>query len=87
MKEQKETFTGYISKYALSTGIQEKEVETYDNIYARETGSVFGRFFGRIGRDCHKTREEAVAKAKSMRKAKIASLKKQIAKLESLTFA
>lgn len=38
------------------------------------------------GNEWHRTREEAVARAEQMRAAKIASLKKQIAKLEKLSF-
>jgi hypothetical protein len=43
-------------------------------------------YFHGEGRNWHRTPEGAKAKAEAMRKAKIASLKKQLAKLESLSF-
>ena len=39
------------------------------------------------GKDWHRTPESALARAEEMRKAKIASLKKSIAKLEAMTFS
>jgi hypothetical protein len=39
------------------------------------------------GRQWHRTQESALARAESMRKAKIASLRKSIARLEALSFA
>jgi hypothetical protein len=87
MNTNTQTFTGWVSKYALSAGLQKKELkETVDNGYTYEPPhSIFG-FRGRLGRDCHRTKEEAVARAEKMRKDKIASLKKQITKLEQLKF-
>lgn len=38
------------------------------------------------GNDWHRTKESAIAKAEEMRKKKIASLKKQIEKLEKMEF-
>lgn len=38
------------------------------------------------GNEWHKSRESAIAKAEEMRKKKIASLKKQIEKLEKMEF-
>ena len=78
----------FLSKYALTGGIKEVEgkmmagdmkgfvyakLDGYENIYV-------------IGRDVHEIREAAVEAAETMRKRKIASLQKQIAKLEKLSF-
>ena len=80
------TIKVWISKYALSEGVFE---------LCAETTSVEGmisdpinrcRMFHDEGKDWHRTREGAIAKAEQMRLAKIASLKKQIAKLEKLKF-
>jgi hypothetical protein len=85
MKE-KTTFTGYVTKYALSAGIKEMQLEYDGSRYCNEIGSGIFRFFGRLGRDCFRSHFEAKERAEEMRKDKIASLKKQIAKLEKLTF-
>lgn len=79
-------FTAFISKYALSTGIQEIEVEDCFRVspdmvkFAENTIQIFhkGEWF--------RTREEAVVKADDMRRKKIASLEKQIKKLKGMTF-
>ena len=79
----------WISKSALSTGIREADVEPSGIILGMvvEIGKGYGSYFHGEGNEWHRSRESAVAKAEEMRAAKIASLKKQIAKLEKLTFA
>lgn len=78
----------FITKYALSAGIQEEDVEI-----CREDVSMCSYRTARMscdnylnGNEFHKTREEAVRHAESMRVKKIASLQKQLAKLEKLKF-
>lgn len=75
----------FATKYALTAGIQEVEGEISSNGLFCENG-LYGRFFHGEGRDWHRTREAAVRRANQMRIAKIASLKKQLAKLESQAF-
>lgn len=77
----------WISKYALTDGIVEREVEECDanGRYVYSKADFWQSF--RLGGDAHKTREAAVAAANSMRLEKIASLKKQIEKLEALDFS
>ena len=76
----------WITKYALTGGIIEAEGEPYgfewvsaswDNGFWR---SVFGQG------EWFDTKERAIAKAEEMRQKKIASLKKQIEKLEEMRF-
>lgn len=75
----------WLSKYALTANIQECEAEIIDG--AAYPGHPFMSFVGfQLGKHAHLSREEAVAAAELARKKKIAALKKQIAKLESLTF-
>lgn len=80
--------TAYITKYALIGGITEKEGmigEDCKTMFVTVKNSFgFSECFH--GDDWHTTMESAVAKAESMRLKKIASMKKQIAKLEQLTF-
>jgi hypothetical protein len=80
----------YITKYALTSGIQEvddaSEPEYESRMISVRSLGVFANFHGE-GREWHRTKESAVAKAEQMRLAKIVSLKKSIKKLESLNFA
>jgi len=79
--------TVYVTKYALTAGIQERTLANVNGKHAE-----VHRLPGEIGLilfwkpDWHETRKAAVARAEVMRKKKLASLKKQIAKLEALSF-
>jgi hypothetical protein len=87
----------YVTKYALTKGIIEGDV---DQTKTSESCRLMGNdawvvalvetragsdWFMR-GRSCFDDYSAAVARAEEMRTAKIASLKKQIAKLEKLRF-
>lgn len=78
----------YISKYALTEGIQEMEASSCEAVPGMIETKINGytSYFHKEGRDWHLTRESASTKAEKMRKVKLASLKEQIAKLEKLTF-
>lgn len=76
--------TAYITRYALTSGIEQAEGECYDNgIFGY---SINGHTNYVHGNGWHKTKDAALECAESMRLKKIASLKKSIAKLEKLTF-
>ena len=74
----------FITRYALTSGIKEVETEIHKSTfkdypnYVRD--STFSFYY--IGKD----KSEALNKAEDMRKKKIASLRKQIEKLEKLSF-
>jgi hypothetical protein len=72
--------TIYLTRYALTSGVQR-----FDWVidYSAGRGRV-GDFT--CGKDLFFSRAEAITRAEKMRTAKIASLKKQIARLEALTF-
>lgn len=76
----------WITKYALTAGIKEVQVERS----AVDGGMVVHRSNGWSSYyhkgQWHTDRKQAVAKAEAMRKRKIASLKKQLERLESLRF-
>ena len=74
--------TMWISKYALSKGRIPAVVGTVSDRYFR----VGLQGFYVIGLDANSTREAALEAAEAMRIKKIASLKKQIAKLEKMKF-
>jgi len=85
MGESRETAKVFVTKYALSVGIQSMDAEIDINtrmIAVRDRGYV--KYFH--GTDWHLTLEEAKKKAETMRQRKIASLKKQIEKLENIHF-
>ena len=77
----------WITKYALKDGITKENAEQND--WLKEYGAVSVERFCHafiLGRDAFEDRNSAIAKAEEMRMKKIASLKKQIAKLEALKF-
>lgn len=77
--------TIWISKYALSGGIGEYQAEIRDGkAYPGKPFMTFTAFD--MGKDAHTTRDMAVSAADAARKKKIASLQKQIAKLEAMKF-
>lgn len=76
----------WISKYALSTGIFEMEVESVSEdgeaVYGKE---LFQSFHGK-GKEWHEFEEDAKRRAEEMRQKKISSLNKQIDKLQKMRF-
>lgn len=76
----------WITKYALSKGIKEKEVEQSDEFPEIVCGKDLYDSYHGEGKEWHRTKESALAKAEEMRKKRIASLRKQIEKLEKLRF-
>jgi hypothetical protein len=76
----------WITKFALTTGIQELEVEHDDRyprmVTARTTG--LSRYFH--GNDWHLTEESARQRAREMQGAKISSTRKQLSALEKMSF-
>jgi hypothetical protein len=76
----------WITKYALSKGVFDTEAE---KTHRSETTITVKRgfssdYYHRL--EWHTTEVAAIAKAEQMRVKKIAALKKQIARLEKLTF-
>ena len=75
----------FITKYALTKGILEKEICDYGNGHIR--AYVKGEFSSySLGKEAFRTREQAMERAEKMRLKKIASLKKQIEALEKMKF-
>lgn len=81
----------WVTKYALSRGIERIErvyfiLQGDGDIYSGPRPVADGRWFFGEGSEWHRTESAAIVRAEEMRKAGIASLKKQIARLESLKF-
>jgi len=79
----------FVTKYALSNGIEEVEMEVTLNPEHFDK-KCYGRWKGYsqcfYNDDFHLTKEEALIDAEKRRKKKIESLKKQIQKLERMSF-
>ena len=80
----------WITKYALTKGIEEADVEltsTADLVVERSSGALgCDQYYHGKGKEWHQTKIEAIQRAEEMRKKKIDSLRKQIEKLEKMTF-
>jgi hypothetical protein len=78
--------TLFNAMYALGSGITEGEYRPSGTPgwWMKTTSRFYDSF--KMGTSVFETREEAVQAANAMRAKKIASLKKQIAKLEKLEF-
>lgn len=82
---ERERFVAYVTKFALTSGIWSGEVELNSDI-SDTMVSVIGAYQHYHSNDWHRTEAAAKARAEQMRKAKIVSLEKQIARLEALKF-
>ena len=83
---KEETF--YLARYALGRGKIEVVtggwLESDPEWVTSKHGGLWSTF--KLGREIFRTREEAVTKADELRKKKIASLHKQIKKLNEMVF-
>lgn len=73
----------WITAYALTKGIIEVEGEAYGDGTFFRSAKYESSFYKP---DWHETRESAIARAREMQAKKIASLQKQIKKIEGLKF-
>ena len=81
----------FISKWALTRGIIEADGKITTGRsgtrYFTQTGPRFSKPLLIVGKDAHETREGATEKAKFLLERKLASLRRQIAKIEALDFS
>lgn len=75
--------TVYITKYALSDGIKKINAKVASGYCISNDYGILQSFYKD---EFHLTEEQALANAELRRNKKIASLKKQIEKLEKMTF-
>lgn len=76
----------FITKYALTLGIQERDVEEISNGVVRDSSTFMTQHFYEEGKGWHKTRKSAIKRANEMKESRIKALEKQIQKLTKLTF-
>lgn len=75
----------WATKYALTVGIFELGPVKYrDNMVSYRHSNGYMQFYHGLGKEFHFSLEEAQARAEEMRIAKIASLRKQIEKLQAM---
>lgn len=86
--EKRERFTAYITKYALTEGIKTRLVE---DCFANSPAMVrdiqetrYGSFYH--GHDWHRTKADAIRRAKEMQAAKLKSIDKQRGRIAALKF-
>ena len=85
MRDQTEE-TFYLVRYALSEGAI-AEVRSVESHSSKGWVSVNGHWTSfKLGRDIFRDRNDALTQVEAMRKKKIASLQKQIQKLEGMEF-
>ena len=75
----------WITKYALTQGIFKLHVTDIGDGMVRSADNAF-EMYHEEGRDWHRTKESAIARAEEMRLKKITSLEKQIDKIKKLDF-
>jgi hypothetical protein len=80
----------WVTKYALSSGVFESEAEICSSV---DKGMIrvtregrYPEYFHGDGKEWHRTRESVMKRVEEMKTKKIASLKKSIKKIESITF-
>jgi hypothetical protein len=78
------TATVYVTKYALTEGIQKKEVAIRDSGYATPIGDRFANSL--TPKEYFHSIDEAIADCETRRQKKMLSLKKQYNKLEKMKF-
>ena len=83
MIAETKTVRAYVTKYALTSGIQELDLEPSDGGYAYDTGRYRTQY---CRGEWHLAKSDAMAAAEAMRMRKIASLQRQVAKLEAMKF-
>ena len=81
-----EKIKAWLTKHALTSGIEVVDAEVFED--GQRISYKKPRCFLEFahGKDWHRTPAEALARAEEMRKARIASLRRRIAVLESMTF-
>ena len=85
MKENKLKI--YITRYALTSGIQEAEATVGDHAPNMAVVEGTGLTLYLHGNDWHRTFESAVARAEEMRAKKLKVLDKTVRKLKDVSFA
>jgi len=79
-------FEGWVTKYALTNGIEKKMLEERGKGMVRVVGSGLREIYHGEGKEWHRDYDSARRRAGAMRHAKVISLRKSLAQIEALTF-
>ena len=82
----REVFTAWITKFALTTGIFSKRVELCSDISDSMVSVVGGRLEHYHGKDWHQRKEDAIRRAREMQAAKLKSIDAQRKRIMALKF-
>lgn len=74
----------WITKYALTTGMFQRECKVFEGYASSGNYTDGGRVFARIGKDAFEDKKDAQARVNKMVKAKIRALEAQLAKLRKM---
>ena len=76
----------FITKYALSSGVMECEMEVTEKTkcYGKPDGFDYNMFF--FGDEFHLTKEEAILDCEKRKEKKVISLEKQLLKIKKMSF-
>jgi hypothetical protein len=81
-----EHIKAWITKYALTTGIEVVDAEVCHSINSSMISYGAGGYLYAHGKEWHRTPEQALARAEQMRYSKLNSLRKKMAALEHMKF-
>lgn len=79
----------WVTKYALTIGIMELDAEATSQsgrLAVRRSRNSYPQYYYGEGKEWHRSKDAAIARANTMRAAKIKSVKKQLERLEALEF-
>ena len=86
---ERERFTAWITKYAMTDGILERKVEDCFDISAAMVKDIQTREYSGIyyhGKDWHRTKAEAIKRAKEMQVAKLKLIDQQRKRIAAFRF-
>lgn len=78
--------TIYVTKYALTQGILEFQAEVKAGMALVTNSAGYKQYYHCLNRDWHQTRERALKYVEEMKTLKVASLERQIKRIQALTF-
>lgn len=79
-------FDGYVTKHALTGGIQACRLRDLGDGLAEIVGVRYRDLYHGEGREWHRTYASALSRAENMRQSRIKSLRKSLATMEAMTF-
>ncbi len=76
----------YITKYLFTNGIELVDAEISDKMAIVGESNSYQQYFHGEGREWHRTKESAIARAEEMRIKKLKAIDKQMKKISAMKF-